>query len=78
MDHFGGVRGLDNIADDVIIIAHEGVLDHIEGDIVPPDITFAEETSIYLDDLEVRLLYPGRRPRATSSFTSPTGASSSW
>lgn len=50
---------------DVTIIAHEAVLDHIQGDILPPDITFAEETSVYLDDLEVRLIYPG--PSETES-----------
>lgn len=50
---------------DVTIIAHEGVLDHIQGDILAPDVTFAEETSVYLDGLEVRLIYPG--PSETQS-----------
>ena len=41
------------------------MLDHVRGDIVVPDITFEDETSIYLGDLEVRLLYPG--PSETES-----------
>jgi glyoxylase-like metal-dependent hydrolase (beta-lactamase superfamily II) len=50
---------------DVTIIAHEGVLDHIRGDILPPDVTFAEESSVYLGGLEIRLIYPG--PSETQS-----------
>jgi len=63
--HADHVSGGSAFGDGVTIIAHEGVLDHIEGDIVAPDITFAEETSVYLDDLEVRLIYPG--PSETES-----------
>ena len=63
--HADHVSGASAFGRDVTIIAHEGVLGHIEGDIAPPDITFAEETSVYLDDLEVRLLYPG--PSETES-----------
>jgi alkyl sulfatase BDS1-like metallo-beta-lactamase superfamily hydrolase len=29
MDHFGGVRGLDNIADDVVIIAHDTFMGNV-------------------------------------------------
>lgn len=50
---------------DVTIIAQENVLGHIEGDIVAPDVTFADESSVYLDDLEIRLIYPG--PSETES-----------
>ena len=47
------------------IIAHEAVMDHVGGDILPPDITFADETSVFLDGLEVELIYPG--PSETAS-----------
>jgi glyoxylase-like metal-dependent hydrolase (beta-lactamase superfamily II) len=60
-DHVSGGSAFGNVT----IVAHEAVLDHIRGDIVAPDITFADETSIYLDDLEVRLIYPG--PSETES-----------
>lgn len=50
---------------DVTIIAQENVLSHIEGEIAPPDVTFADESSVYLDDLEIRLIYPG--PSETES-----------
>lgn len=63
--HDDHVSGGAAFGDDVTIVAHQGVLAHIEGDILPPDITFAEETSLYLDDLEVRLLFPG--PSETES-----------
>lgn len=50
---------------DVEIVAHEGVEGHIQGDIAPPTRTFSERASLYLDDLEVRLIYPG--PSETES-----------
>ena len=63
--HADHVSGGAAFGDDVTIVAHQGVLDHIQGDILPPHITFAEETSLYLDDLEVRLMFPG--PSETES-----------
>jgi glyoxylase-like metal-dependent hydrolase (beta-lactamase superfamily II) len=63
--HDDHVSGGAVFGDDVTIVAHEGVLGHIEGDIVPPTMTFADSASIYLDGLEVRLIYPG--PSETES-----------
>jgi glyoxylase-like metal-dependent hydrolase (beta-lactamase superfamily II) len=61
-DHVSGGRAFD---DDVVIIAHEGVLGHVSGEIVPPTMTFDGDASIYLGSLEVRLVYPG--PSETES-----------
>ncbi len=51
---------------DAVVIAHRAVLGHVQNEIVPPALTFDGSASIYVGDLEVRLLYPVRpRPRAT-------------
>lgn len=63
--HDDHVSGGAAFGDNVVIVAHEAVLDHVTGAIVPPDLTFADEASIYLGDLEVRLVYPG--PSETES-----------
>ena len=63
--HADHVSGGAAFGEDVTIVAHQGVLDHIQGDILPPHITFAEETSLFLDDLVVRLMFPG--PSETES-----------
>lgn len=60
-DHASGGRAFGDAA----IVAHSKVLGHIQGDIAPPDLTFDDEASIYLGDLEVRLIYPG--PSETES-----------
>lgn len=63
--HADHVSGGAAFPEDVTVVAHEAVVPHVEGDIRPPDVTFAETSSIYLGDLEVRLLYPG--PSETES-----------
>jgi glyoxylase-like metal-dependent hydrolase (beta-lactamase superfamily II) len=50
---------------DVMVVAHEAVASHIEGEIRAPDVTFQEASSLHLGELEVRLLYPG--PSETES-----------
>jgi glyoxylase-like metal-dependent hydrolase (beta-lactamase superfamily II) len=61
-DHVSGGKAF---GDDVAIVAHRGVEGHIQGAIVPPTLVFDEDASIYLDGLEVRLVYPG--PSETES-----------
>ncbi len=63
--HDDHVSGGAAFGDGVTILAHQGVLEHVRDAIEPPGITFAEETSVFLSDLEVRLIYPG--PSETES-----------
>jgi glyoxylase-like metal-dependent hydrolase (beta-lactamase superfamily II) len=60
-DHASGGK----VFGDAAIVAHSKVLGHIQADIVAPDLTFDDRASIYLGDLEVRLVYPG--PSETES-----------
>ena len=61
-DHVSGGKAF---GDDVTIVAHRGVLGHVGGEIEAPTVVFDEGASIYLDGLEVRLVYPG--PSETES-----------
>jgi glyoxylase-like metal-dependent hydrolase (beta-lactamase superfamily II) len=65
-DHISGGAAF---SEDPIIIGHANVPGHLSGDsdaaIVPVDVTFSKVMSFYLDDLEVRLVYPG--PSETDS-----------
>lgn len=60
-DHASGGK----VFGDAAIVAHAKVEGHIAGDVVPPALTFTDKASIYLGDLEVRLIYPG--PSETES-----------
>ena len=48
---------------DPVIIGHSKLPDHLgterTKDVAPPHVTFAEKLSVYLGDLEIRLIYPG-------------------
>ena len=48
-----------------VVVAHREVLGHIDKEIMPPSVTFDDSASIYVSNLEVRLLYPG--PSETES-----------
>ena len=63
-DHVSGGAAFGN---DVVIVAHDNLPENVaaESAIAAPTITFTDEASIYLADLEVRLLYPG--PSETDS-----------
>jgi len=67
--HGDHVSGGAAFGDGPIVIGHANVPGYLSGDsaaeIVPLDITFSDQMSIQLDDLEVRLIYPG--PSETDS-----------
>jgi len=60
-DHASGGKAFGR----AVVVAHRAVEGHIQGDIVPPVLTFTDQASIHLGDLEVRLIYPG--PSETES-----------
>lgn len=60
--HADHVSGGSAFGDEPVIIGQAnlpGALGADAGAIVPPDVTFAEEATVYLGDLDVRLIYPG-------------------
>ncbi len=64
-DHVSGGAEFD---ENVSVVAQVDVLPHVpgsDGAIRPPDITFTDSASVYLGDLEVKLIYPG--PSETAS-----------
>ncbi len=61
--HDDHVSGGAEFGSDLVRIAHSNLVDHLDSSsssaIAPPHVTFSEKLSVFLDDLEVQLLYPG-------------------
>ena len=62
-NHGDHVSGGAVFGSDPVIIAHSNIIDHLGSsstkDVAPPHVTFSEKLSVFLDDLEIRLIYPG-------------------
>ncbi len=66
--HADHISGGAVFGDEPVVVAQANVPAHLaetDAAIVPPEVTFAEEASIHLGSLEIRLLYPG--PSETDS-----------
>lgn len=65
--HGDHVSGGAAFGEEPVVVAHANVPPHVSGNeaIVPPELTFEQRATIWLDDLEVRLIYPG--PSETDS-----------
>ena len=65
--HGDHVSGGATFGDDVVIVGHRNIVDHLSPDsaVAPLDVTFEERASILLGDLEIQLIYPG--PSETDS-----------
>ena len=61
--HDDHVSGGAEFGSDLVRIAHSKLVDHLGSSassaIAPPHVTFSEKLSVFLDDLEIQLLYPG-------------------
>ena len=61
--HDDHVSGGAVFGSDLIRIAQSNLVDFLDSStasaIAPPHVTFSEELSVFLDDLEIQLLYPG-------------------
>jgi glyoxylase-like metal-dependent hydrolase (beta-lactamase superfamily II) len=61
--HGDHVSGGAVFGSDPIIIAHSKIADHLGSsgskDIAPPHVTFSDKLSVFLGDLEIRLIFPG-------------------